>query len=194
MKPYSEACERNKGPILEVLREAFVDRRKVLEVGSGTGQHALHFAQSLPHLIWQPSDVPGNLPGLLAQFQGVDVPNLCAPIVLDLDDDWAALGCDALFSANTLHIVSWPQVGRFFLHAGAQLRPGDVLVAYGPFNYGGRFTSDSNAAFDAMLRRRDPRSGIRDFEAVDALAQAQGFTLVDDWAMPANNRTLVWRR
>lgn len=101
MKPYSEACERNKGPILEVLREAFADRRKVLEIGSGTGQHALHFAQSLPHLSWQPSDVPANLPGLRAQFQGVDVPNLCTPIALDLDEDWAALGCDALFSANT---------------------------------------------------------------------------------------------
>lgn len=194
MKPYSEACERNKGPILEVLREALADRRKVLEVGSGTGQHALHFAQSLPHLSWQPSDVPANLPGLRAQFQGVDVPNLCTPIALDLDEDWAALGCDALFSANTLHIVSWLQAGRFFLHAGAQLRPGDVLVAYGPFNYGGRFTSESNAAFDAMLRARDPHSGIRDFEAVDALARAQGFTLVKDRAMPANNRALVWRR
>jgi SAM-dependent methyltransferase len=194
MKPFSEACERNKGPILEVLREAFADRRAVLEVGSGTGQHALHFARSLPHLTWQPGDVATNLPGLQAQFAGTDSPNLQPPVVLDLDEDWPPLGCEALFSANTLHIVSWPQVQRFFRHAGEQLPPGGVLAVYGPFNYGGRFSSPSNAHFDAMLRARDPDSGIRDFEAVDALAREQGFVLTRDVAMPANNRTLVWRK
>ncbi len=194
MKPYSEACERNKGPILAVLRKAFADRTAVLEIGGGTGQHALHFAQALPHLIWQPSDVPENLPGLRAQFADAPLPNLRAPVVLDLDEDWAPQGCDAVFSANTLHIVSWPRVQRFFVRAGEQLANGGVLVVYGPFNTGGRFTSESNARFDAMLRARDPASGIRDVEAVDALARAQGFALIDDIAMPANNRTLIWRR
>jgi len=194
LKPYSEACERNKAPILEVLRAVFAGSRTVLEIGSGTGQHALHFARALPHLAWQPSDVAGNLPGLFAQFDETDLPNLRAPIVLDLDDDWPEQGCDAIFSANTLHIVSWARVERFFLHAGAQLQAGGTLVVYGPFNYGGRATSESNAQFDRMLRTRDPASGIRDFEAVDALARAQGFELMDDIAMPANNRTLVWRR
>ena len=194
MKPFSEACERNKGPILDVLREAFADRRAVLEVGSGTGQHALYFAQALAHLTWQPGDVAANLPGLLAQFAGADLPNLRAPIVLDLDEDWPPQGCDALFSANTLHIVSWSQVERFFRHAGEQLPSGGVLAVYGPFNYGGRFSAPSNAQFDAMLRVRDPHSGIRDFEAVDALAREHGFVLDRDQRMPANNRTLVWRR
>ncbi len=194
MKPYSEACERNKSPILAVLSNAFADRSAVLEVGSGTGQHALHFAQALRHLSWQPSDVAQNLPGLQAQFAGIELPNLRAPIVLDLDEDWAPLGCDAVFSANTLHIVSWSRVERFFRHVGTQLTEGGVLVVYGPFNSGGRFTSEGNAQFDAMLRVRDPASGIRDIEAVDVLARGQGFTLAEDIAMPANNRTLVWRR
>ena len=194
MKPYSEACERNKGSILAVLRDAFADRCAVLEVGSGTGQHALHFAQGLPHLSWQPSDVAENLPGLQAQFAGIQLPNLRAPIVLDLDEDWAPLGCDAVFTANTLHIVSWSRVERFFRHAGTQLTDGGVLTVYGPFNIGGRFTSESNAQFDAMLRARDPASGIRDIDAIDVLARGQGFALAEDVAMPANNRTLVWRR
>jgi len=194
MKPFSEACERNKRPILEVLREVFAERRAVLEVGSGTGQHALHFAQSLPYLTWQPGDVASNLPGLLAQFAGADLPNLRLPIVLDLDADWPLQGCDAMFSANTLHIVSWPQVQRFFRHAGEQLPLGGVLAVYGPFSYGGRFSAPSNDQFDAMLRSRDPASGIRDFEAVDVLALEHGFVLDRDQAMPANNRMLVWRK
>lgn len=194
LKPYSEACERNKGPILEVVRTAFAGCRAVLEIGSGTGQHALHFAAALPQLTWQPSDIAGNLPGLFAQFRGVELPNLNAPIGLDLDDHWPYQGCDAVFSANTLHIVSWPRVEHFFRHAGTQLENGGVLLVYGPFNYGGRATSESNARFDAMLRERDPESGIRDVEAVHALARAQGFLPIDDLAMPANNRTLVWRR
>lgn len=194
MKPFSEACERNKEPILSVLREAFADRRSVLEIGSGTGQHALHFARSLPHLTWQPSDVAANLPGLQAACDEAGLPNLRAPVVLDLDQDWPALGYDAVFSANTLHIVSWPQVERLFVRAAARLPARGVLAIYGPFNYAGRYTAESNARFDHMLRARDPHSGIRDFEAVDALAREQGLVLECDQAMPANNRTLIWRR
>ena len=194
-KPYSEACERNKDPILAVLRVAFADRAKVLEIGSGTGQHAVHFASRLPHLLWQPSERPENIAGIEAWRRDIAAANLLAPIVLDIDDAaWPDLGADAVFTANTLHIVSWAQVQRLLQRVGALLPPAGVLAVYGPFNYGGVHTSESNARFDAMLRQRDPLSGIRDFEKVDELARRNGMALVKDYAMPANNRTVVWRK
>jgi SAM-dependent methyltransferase len=195
MKPYSEACERNQAPILAVLRDAFADRTCVLEIGSGTGQHAAYFAAALPHLVWQASDIVEHLPGIRVWREDASLANLPAPIVLDIDQaPWATIAADAVFTANTLHIVSWPQVQRTFDRIGALLPPGGVLAVYGPFNYGGRYTADSNAQFDRMLRARDPQSGIRDMEAVNALARAQGLVLERDVAMPANNRTLVWVR
>lgn len=195
-KPFSPACERNRGPILGVLRGHLGNARRVLEVGSGTGQHAVHFAAAMPWLAWQASDRAENLPGIQAWLDGAGLPNTPAPLELDVDR-WPALAdgpFDAVFSANTLHIMGWVQVQAFFAGAGAVLAPGGMLVVYGPFNYGGRHTSDSNREFDAWLRARDPASGIRDFEAVDALALAQGLRLEDDLAMPANNRCLVWSR
>ena len=185
MKPFSEASERNRGPILAILRRVFKDRKRVLEIGSGTGQHAAYFSAELPHLVWQASDVAEHLPGIR---QWVSDP---APIELDVDKPWPEVQADAVFSANTCHIMSWPQVERMFEGIG-RLQP-EVLVLYGPFNYDGRHTSESNARFDAMLRARDPLSGIRDFEKVNALAQAAGLALAEDNAMPANNRLLVWR-
>ncbi|HEU5176574.1 MAG TPA: DUF938 domain-containing protein [Burkholderiales bacterium] len=185
MKPFSEASERNRGPILAILRRVFKDRKRVLEIGSGTGQHAAYFSAELPHLVWQASDVAEHLPGIR---QWVSDP---APIELDVDKPWPKVQADAVFSANTCHIMSWPQVERLFAGIG-RLRP-EVLALYGPFNYHGRHTSESNARFDAMLRGRDPLSGIRDFEKVNALAQAAGLALAEDNAMPANNRLLVWR-
>lgn len=193
-KPYSSACERNREPILAVLREHFADRRKVLEIGSGTGQHAVHFAAALPHLAWQTSDVEENIPGIRSWLDEAALPNIPPPLVLDVNRPLPAVGFDAVFSANTLHIMSWVEVQRMFV---SLTPPGAMdlkLAIYGPFNYGGRFTSDSNAAFDASLKARAPHMGIRDFEAVNALAEAAGLTLVADIAMPANNRTLVWRR
>lgn len=193
--PFSEACERNRDPILGVLREVFGDRSKVLEIGSGTGQHAVHFARHLPHLIWQPSDLAENLPGIRLWIREAALPNLLEPIVLDIDAaQWPDANADAAFTANTLHIVSWPRVERLFERAGALLPGGGVLAVYGPFNYGGVHTSESNARFDTMLRTRDSRSGIRDFENVNELAQRQGLKLLEDRAMPANNRVLVWRK
>jgi len=193
--PYSEACERNKDPILDVLRVAFADRSRVLEIGSGTGQHAAHFARHLPRLLWQPSDKPENIAGIEAWRRDVAAPNLLAPIVLDIDDaTWPDAGADAVFTANTLHIVSWVQVQRLFERVGVLLPQGGVLAVYGPFNYGGVHTAQSNARFDLTLRSRDPLSGIRDFEKVDELARQNGMTLVKDYAMPANNRTVVWRK
>ncbi len=194
-KPYSEACERNRGPILEVLREAFADRRRVLEIGSGTGQHAVHFAAGLPHLVWQPSDRSENLSGIRLWCDDAGLKNLLAPIELDLNQEpWPDVHPDAVFSANTLHIVSWLEVQTLLERIGRMLPPDGVLAIYGPFNYGGQYTSASNASFDAFLRSRDPLSGIRSFEDVDALARAHGLCLIQDVAMPANNRTLVWRR
>jgi cyclopropane fatty-acyl-phospholipid synthase-like methyltransferase len=193
-KPYAPACERNREPILAVLRECFADRRDVLEVGSGTGQHAVHFAAAMPWLSWQCSDRAEHLPGIRLWLDEAGLPNTPAPIELDVSGAWARRRFDAVFSANTLHIMGWPEVRQFFEGVDAVLATDGVLAVYGPFNYGGAYTSDSNREFDAWLKARDTRSGIRDFEAVDALAREIGLTLMDDVAMPANNRMLVWRR
>jgi len=192
--PFSDACERNKGRILEMLRPAFAGCTRVVEIGSGTGQHAVHFARHLPYLRWQPTDRAEHLPGLAARIAAEGPPNLAAPVQLDvLAEPWPAVRGDAVFSANTLHIMSWPAVEAFFAGLPHVLEAGGVLAIYGPFKYGGRFTTESNAAFDAMLRERDPQSGLRDFEAVNALAEAVGLTLEADHDMPANNQLLVWR-
>jgi hypothetical protein len=185
MKPYSEACERNREPILAVLKRVLRKSRRVLEIGSGTGQHAAYFSAALPHLAWQASDVAEHLGGI--RMWGVE------PIELDVDQPWPDVDADAVFSANTVHIMSWPQVERMF--AGMAGMPSfAVLCLYGPFSYGGRHTSDSNRRFDAMLRAGDPASGIRDFEAIGALAKRCGLQFAEDNAMPANNRLLVFRK
>ena len=193
-KPFSESCVQNRDPILAILRPLFADRRHVLEIGSGTGQHAVYFAADLPHLVWQTADVPQHHPGIQAWLEEAALPNVLPPLALDVNDTaWRGGRYDAVFSANTLHIMGWPEVERFFAGVGAVLEAGGILAVYGPFNYGGRYTSESNARFDAWLKARDPASGVRDFEAVDALARAHGLLLQQDIAMPANNRTLVWR-
>ena len=194
MFPLSEACERNKDPILQVLRGAFASSRSVLEIGSGTGQHAVYFAQHLPRLRWQPSDTGEDLSGLRARIQAEGAANLAPPVELDVrQHPWPVSGIDSVFSANTLHIMGWEAVREFFRGVGALLGPGGVLSVYGPFRYAGRYTSESNAVFDRYLRERDGASGIRDFEAVDELAQQESLQLVGDHDMPAHNRTLVWR-
>jgi SAM-dependent methyltransferase len=193
--PWSEACERNRAPILEVLRGAFAGATQVLEIGSGTGQHAVFFAATLSHLVWQPSDRPEHLAGIALWRDEAGLANLRAPLVLDVDNaDWPVTECDALFSANTLHIMSWSSVENFFRGAARVLLPGGVLAVYGPFSYGGKHTAESNARFDNFLRTRDPLSGVRDFKAVCALAQHHGLEFCDDHALPANNRMLIWKR
>ena len=196
--PYSEACERNKEPILAVLRRYLAETAGlVLEIGAGTGQHAVHFARHLPQLTWQPTDQAEELATLTARV-GFEGPcNLLPPLELDVADRrWPcdSDSVDAVFSANTLHIMDWKHVQALFRGVGRVLRPEGLLIVYGPFRYSGQYTSHSNHAFDDVLRRRDPASGIRDFEAVDALAAAQALALVEDVAMPANNQTLVWRK
>lgn len=198
-KPRSPACERNRDPILAVLGRHFSDRRRVVEIGSGTGQHAVHFAAAMPWLAWQCSDVAEHLPGIQLWLDEAGLPNTPAPLELDVRGPWPArhdpaARFDAAFSANTLHIMGWAEVEALFAGLDAVLAHDAAVAVYGPFNRGGAFTSDSNRAFDASLKARDGRMGIRDFEAVDALARGIGLRLVDDLAMPANNRTLVWRR
>jgi hypothetical protein len=193
--PFSESCERNKAPILEVLREVFADRSHVVEIGAGTGQHAVHFARLLPHLSWQPTDRGEYLPGLAARIAAEGTPNLRPPLDLDvLQPEWPPLDADAVYSANTLHIMGWHEVEAFFRGAGRLLAGAGTLVVYGPFRYRWTFTTQSNADFDRMLRERDAASGIRDFEAVDSLAARVGLEFLLDVTMPANNQLLVWHR
>lgn len=195
MLPFSDACERNKDPILAVLRTAFADVKEVLEIGSGTGQHAVHFARHLTHLDWQPTDRGEHLAGLAARIALEGSPNLRSPVELDVTQrTWPLVRTDAVFAANTLHIMGCGEVEALFAGVGRVLGPAGLLAVYGPFRYGGRYTSASNEGFDRGLRERDPASGIRDFEAVDALAAAQGLVLGLDQRMPANNQLLIWRR
>jgi cyclopropane fatty-acyl-phospholipid synthase-like methyltransferase len=195
MLPLSEACERNKEPILSVLRACFADRNEVLEIGSGTGQHAVHFARHLAHLTWHPTEQLGYLPDLTARVQLEGRKNLRAPTVLDVRQSvWPLRSVDALFTANTLHIMSWPEVVALYHGAGAVLVPGGIMCVYGPFRYEGRYTSDSNREFDAMLRERDPASGLRDIQAVSQLAGEYGMRLTADHDLPAFNRLLVFAK
>jgi len=208
MKPYAESSEVNKGPILAVLKEIFAERKRVLEIASGTGQHAVYFGRELPHLTWQPSELPQHLPGIQAWLDEAQLPNVLAPLALDVNDShWSffksvrpelvegqplSTSPDAIFNANTVHIISWPEVERMFAHIARVITPGGCVCLYGPYNYGGKFTSESNARFDAWLKSRDPNSGVRDFEAVNRLALSHGMVLLRDIAMPSNNRILVW--
>ncbi len=212
IKPYSPACDRNKDAILAELRVHFADRCEVLEIGSGTGQHAVHLAAAMPWLRWQCSDHSDYLPGIRLWLDEASLLNTPKPFPLQavagrdpcfdpppvmptsMPTRASGRGYDAVFSANTLHIMGWPEVQALFAALPTLLSDDAVVAVYGPFNYGGGFTSDSNREFDANLKARDPRSGIRDFEAVNALAEAIGLRLIADIAMPANNRMLVWRR
>jgi hypothetical protein len=195
-KPFSAACERNREPILGLLRIAFARRQRVLEIGSGSGQHAVHFAAHLAHLVWQPSDRPDYLPGLRAWCEEAGLANLQPPLQLDvLQGGWPEHGeFDAGFMANTLHIMSWPMVDACFRRLDAALAGDATLVIYGPFRRDGRHTSESNAQFDADLRQRDPAMGVRDLQAVTKLAVAIGFAEPRIHAMPANNFGLVFER
>ncbi len=194
MKPYSESCDENRAPILEVLRLALKGRERLLEIGSGTGQHAVYFAPEFPHLTWQTSDRVAMHAGILQWLADSTAGNILPPLPLDVcNDDWPQTRYDAVFSANTAHIMSWSQVQCLFEGIARVLEPGGVLCLYGPFNYAGRYTSESNQRFDSWLKSRDPHSGIRDFEALCTLAETAGMSLQNDYEMPANNRTLVWR-
>jgi hypothetical protein len=194
-RPFSQSCENNKNPILAVLREELRGVDAVLELGSGTGQHARYFVEQIPGLCWQTTDVAENLPGIESWRQGYRGEGLPPPLPLDVrDDNWGVDIPAAIFTANSLHIMAWTAVEALFRYLGEHAPIGNRLCIYGPFNYRGEYTSDSNARFDEWLAQRNPASAIRDFEAVDALAGSAGYQLHADHAMPANNRLLVWHR
>lgn len=195
MKPYADACDRNREPILHVLQERFVAPGSVLEIGSGTGQHAVYFAQHLPHLEWIASDRKENLPGIEAWMREYPSTNLRGPLELDVTDaSWPVQEVSYVFSANTAHIMHWPMVEKMFEGVGRILIGGGVFCLYGPFNRDGEFTSESNRAFDAALKTRDPGMGIRDDSALKDLALRHGLSFLAQHAMPANNRILVWTK
>jgi SAM-dependent methyltransferase len=195
MLPLSAACERNKDPILEVLRVRFADRTQVLEIGSGTGQHAVHFARALAHLTWHPTEQLAYLADLAERVKLEGGHNLRPPTLLDVTQAvWPVRSVDAMFTANTLHIMSWPEVIALYRGVAAVLAPGGVFCVYGPFRYDGRYTSDSNQEFDRMLQERDPQSGLRDIQAITLLAEQYGLILDADHDLPANNRLVVFAK
>ncbi len=191
-RPFADAAEQNKVFIFEAI-QAYL-RGEALEIGSGTGQHAVYFCARVAQLEWQPSELAPNLPGIQRWIEDSGLANIRPPIVLDVLGDWPASRYDFVYSANTFHIMSETEVAASIAGAGRCLRPGGVFAVYGPFSYGGRHTAESNAAFDAMLRARDPRSGIRDLEWLDRLAGEAEMDLLDDVEMPVNNRTLIWQK
>lgn len=193
-RPFSQACENNKSPILSILHQYLSAVDLVLEVGSGTGQHAVYFAENLPHLRWQPADQQQYIDGIQSWLDWAQRDNILPPLVLDVNKPWPIDSVPAIFSANTVHIMSWAAVENFFRGVRQVLASDGIFCLYGPFNYGGDYSSDSNASFDQWLKARDPLSGIRDFEAVNDLAVDAGLSLLADHAMPANNRCLVWQK
>ena len=195
MKPYSESCERNQRPILKVLQETLTNQQHVLEIASGTGQHAVYFGRALPHLSWQTSELTQNHEGILAWLNEIKLPNVLPPVTINVNDaKWPVEIVDTVFNANTVHIITWPEVERLFAGIARVLNPSGILCLYGPFKYKGEFTSESNARFDALLKSRNRNSGIRDFETINRLAETHDLLLVKDVAMPNYNQTLVWQR
>ncbi|MDG2091172.1 MAG: DUF938 domain-containing protein [Gammaproteobacteria bacterium] len=194
-KPFSQACENNKQPILEVIASYFRPGDRIIEIGSGTGQHALYFCQNLPKVNWIPCEIPENMDMLAAGLAGEGLQNIMPSEVVDVrQQEWPVRELDGLYSANCLHIMPAAFNDDFFRGAGEVLVPGATLCVYGPFKYQGEFTSDSNAGFDEWLKNRDPLSGIRDFEKINQLAEDNAFKLIEDRAMPANNQCLIWRK
>ncbi len=194
-KPYAEACDQNRDPILAVIEPLFRDRRGVLEIGSGTGQHAVYFAKKLSHLHWYTSDRREYHAGIQAWLDDASLSNLEPPLLLDVTQaSWPGLKVDTVFSANTCHIMHLAEVDVLFSRVGGLLPAAGLFALYGPFNYGSRYTSASNARFDDWLKERDPESGIRDFEYLNELAAKAGLELLEDYPMPMNNRLLCWQK
>ena len=193
-RPFAESAEQNKDPILAVLREWFHPPGTVLEIGSGTGQHAVHFAQALPGLVWQPSDVPEHFEGIEAWRQEAGLDNLLPTRVLDVAGAWPRETFDYVFTANTAHIMHWFEVLATLAGVARVLRDGGVFAMYGPFAIDGEHTASSNAAFDRSLQQIDPEMGVRDLNDLRREAAAQGLTLATVVPMPVNNLTLIWRK
>ena len=199
-KPFAESSEQNKDHILPVLKQWFTQPGStVLEIGSGTGQHATYFARFLDSIRWQPSDTHENLEGIEAWRNDAGLTNVLPAMQLDVtQQSWPLEITDYIFSANTVHIMSWPMVEKMFSGIRSVLKPDGIFCLYGPFNYNGQYTSPSNQQFDGWLKSRNPDSGIRDFEALCELGtkatQTAPLHLIDDIEMPQNNRILVFQQ
>ncbi len=195
-KPFSPSCERNQIVLLEVLQTQLrTGGRQVLEIGSGTGQHAVFFAQHLPAITWQTSDIKKNHSGIQMWLDEADLDNVLAPIEYQIGkSQWPAVEIDLVFSANTLHIMAFDLVKILIKDMGQNLKKGNRVMFYGPFKYQGEFTSESNAEFELWLKDIDPLRGIRDFEVIDQLMNQQGFILLNDINMPANNQLIIFER
>lgn len=195
MKPCSESCIQNQKPIYQVLQKLLADKNHVLEIGSGTGQHAIYFAKRMPHLLWQTSDQSQYLNGIKLWLADAALDNTPVPIELDVsNNNWPDITVDVVFSANAVHIMSWNNVIDYFSNSIKYLKSGGLFILYGPFNYNGEYTSQSNARFDQWLKQSNPDSGVRDFEALQKLASKAGLILKNDVEMPANNRILCWQK
>ena len=196
MKKIETACDRNQGPILEILKEVISPENKNLfEIGSGTGQHAIFMAPHFKDIFWTTSDRTENHKIIKENLKGSNIQNIKGPFQFEIGkDDFPRVPYDLIFTANTFHIMSWKNCKTLMKTLGTRLREGSQVIIYGPFNYNGTFTSESNAAFDQMLKERNPESGIRSFEDVNNNMLKNGFTLYKDYEMPANNRMLVYTR
>jgi cyclopropane fatty-acyl-phospholipid synthase-like methyltransferase len=192
-KPYAESCDQNREPIVRVLKKYLPERHTVLEVGSGTGQHAVYFSAEFPWISWQTSDLEENHAGIHAWIKDSGLDNVLGPITLDVDGTWPDIRYDLIFSANTLHIMAESSVINLFGNVRNCMHESSVCLVYGPFNYHGAYTSPSNERFDHWLKQRDPQSGIKNFEWLQDIAGVSGLECCNDFAMPANNRMLVWR-
>lgn len=195
MKPYSESCAQNQEHILKVIQPLLTDKNHILEIGSGTGQHAVYFAQHMPDLIWQTSDQDEYLEGIKLWLLEAGLKNTPPPISLNVSTShWPSIAVDAIFSANAVHIMSWENVVDYFKNAVSLLKPQGLFILYGPFNYNGKFTSASNERFDQWLKQSDPRSGVKNFEDLNKIALEVCMTYKGDIEMPANNRILYWQK
>ncbi len=194
-KPFAPSCEQNQQVILDNLKTLFIEPGNVLEIGSGTGQHAVFFTQHLPHLQWQPGDLECEHVGMKLWFEALDHQRIKPPLVLDVNmSNWFVDNMDYIFTANTTHIISSIQTEKLFKHVGEILKTDGLFVQYGPFNYNGQYTSESNAQFDIWLKQRNSLSCIKHFETLEKLAKAESMKLFKDIEMPANNRLLVWKK
>lgn len=192
--PFSAAAERNQQPIIEALEAYLPEQGRVLEVGSGTGQHVVAFARQHTGLLWQPSDQPGALDAVRARVDQAGLDNLAEPVALDVTSDWPEATFEMIYSANTLHIMRWEAGRQFLITAGRKLRAEGVLAVYGPFIDTEIQTAASNLDFDRQLRGRDPAMGLRKLGEVKAVADSAGLRFTADHEMPANNRLLIWKK
>lgn len=192
----SSPSQRNKDPILKVLKEVITeDDKRILEIGSGSAEHAIYFALNLKNIIWTTSDVAAEQANLRSILEKVKIPNLRGPLTFEIGQDhFPKYNYDIVFTANTFHIMSWKQCKNLMKILGNRLREGGQVIIYGPFNYNGQFTSESNAVFDQWLKQQNPERGIRSYEDINKNMAKNGFVLFKDYEMPANNRMLVFTR